>query len=128
LLDTLPHIAEDNSRLENGMNIEGNVTKLDTSTKQAGDLPAVKTHVTINWEGMERGDLIALAQQTIVIKVQAGWRRAKDGIPTEATINAVDHKVGTRVRKAAPDILELAKNATPEQKAALIAMLRGDAA
>lgn len=106
------------------MNIEGNVTKLDTSTKQAGDLLAVKTHVTINWEGMERRDLIALAQQTIIIKVQAGWRRAKDGIPAEATINAVDHKVGTRVRKAAPNVLELAKNATPEQKAALIELLK----
>lgn len=108
------------------MNAESNITKVDTSTKPAGDLPAVKTHVTINWDGMERSELIALAQQTIVIKVQAAWRRSKDGIPSEVTILATGHKVGVRAKKAAPDVLALVKDATQEQKAILLEMLMGE--
>lgn len=107
------------------MNVESNITKLDTSTKPARDLPAVKTHVTINWDGMERSELIALAQQTIIIKVQAAWRRA-EAIPSEVTINATDYKVGLRAKKSAPDVLELVKCATPEQKAILLEMLMGE--
>ncbi len=104
------------------MNVESNITKVDTSTKPSGDLPAVKTHVTINWDGMERSELIALAQQTIIIKVQASWRRA-GSIPTECTINATDHKVGVRAAKAPVDLIALAKKMTPEQRAALLASL-----
>ncbi|MFI5423032.1 MAG: hypothetical protein ACHQWH_03730 [Nitrososphaerales archaeon] len=99
------------------------ITKIDCSTKAAGtDTAAVKTHLTINWEGMEQADLIALAQQTIVIKVQAAWRRA-ESIPGEVTINAKDYKVGTRAVKQAADPVELAKKMTPEQLAALIEKL-----
>lgn len=104
------------------MNAESNITKVDTSTKPAGDLPAVKTRVTINWDGMERSELIALAQQTIVIKVQAAWRRAET-IPHEANINATDYKVGTRATKAPVDVVALAKAMTPEQRKAYIAQL-----
>jgi hypothetical protein len=100
------------------------ITKIDCSTKAAGtDTAAVKTHLTINWEGMEQADLIALAQQTIVIKVQAAWRRA-EVIPHEVTINATDYKVGTRAVKQAVDPVELAKKMTPEQLAALIEKLQ----
>lgn len=99
------------------------ITKIDCSTKSAGtDTAAVKTHLTINWEGMELADLIALAQQTIVIKVQAAWRRA-EVIPHEANINATDYKVGTRATKAPVDVVALAKAMTPEQRKAYIAQL-----
>ena len=107
------------------MNIHNNVTNLDTSTKQAGDLPPVRTQVSINWEGMERNDLIALAQQTLIIKLQASWRRAKEGIPSSVTVNAADHKVGVRKTKKPIDIMELAKRATPEELAALRELLSG---
>lgn len=100
-----------------------NITKIDCSTKATGtDTAAGKTHLTINWEGMERADLIALAQQTIVIKAQAAWRRA-GSIPGEVTINATDCKVGTRATKAPVDIVAEAKKMSPEQRKAYIAQL-----
>ena len=100
------------------------ITHVDTSTKaDATSSDKITTHVHINWEGMEQADLIALAQQTIVIKVQAAWRRA-ESIPTEANINATDYKVGTRAVKQAVDPVELAKKMSPQQLAALIAKLQ----
>ena len=35
------------------------ITKIDCSTKSAGtDTAAVKTHLTINWEGMEQATML----------------------------------------------------------------------
>lgn len=100
------------------------ITKLDCSTKAAGtDDAAVTTHLSINWDGMTESDLIALAQQTIVIKLQSAWRRSKDGIPTSADINATDHKVGVRAAKAPVDVVAVAAKMTPEQRAAMIQKL-----
>jgi hypothetical protein len=100
------------------------ITRIDTSTKaDSAATEKVVTHVAINWDGMTEADLIALAQQTIVIKLQAAWRRAAT-IPHEANINATDYKVGTRAAKAPVDPVELAKKMTPEQLAALIEKLQ----
>lgn len=86
------------------------------STKANKDADAIDTRLTLNWEGMTEADLRALAQQALIVKLQGGWR--KNGIPTEATVNVADHKVGTRAPKTAK---ELDVNAlTPEQKQALI--------
>lgn len=94
-------------------------TNLTVSTKADKNATAVDTALTLNWEGMTEDDLRALAQQALVVKLQGQWR--KNGIPTEATVNVVDHKVGTRAARQ-PGKVDI--NAlTPEQKAELIARL-----
>lgn len=99
------------------------ITRIDTSTKaDSTATEKVVTHVAINWDNMTEADLIALAQQTIIIKLQAAWRRA-ESIPHEANINATDYKVGTRATKAPVDVVALAKAMTPEQRKAYIAQL-----
>ena len=99
------------------------ITKLDTSTKASSDAKnKTVTHVSIDWTGMTESDLIALAQQTIVIKLQAAWRKV-ESIPTTADIKATDYKVGTRAARAPVDIVAVAKQMTPEQRRAYIAQL-----
>lgn len=95
------------------------ITKVDTSTKAAVGLDPVTTHITIDWDGMAEDDLRALAQQTLVIKFQAAFRRSKEGIPTEYVAKAVDHKVGTRSARQEVNLDKLLGKLTAEQRLAL---------
>lgn len=98
-----------------------NTTNTTIKTRAEAGAEAVETKVTINWDGMSQEDLIALAQQSLVIKVQAAWR--KEGIPSgEVTINATDYKPGTRSERK-PNLEALIGKLTPEQKAELLAKL-----
>jgi len=103
------------------------ITHADMSTKTVNDKTGTKTHVTINWEGMEQADLIALAQQTLIIKLQAKLRRDNaDGthIPATWDVTAIDHKVGIRAAKKEVNVLELVGKMTPEQRAQLLESLK----
>jgi hypothetical protein len=105
-----------------------NVTKFDISTKPAAGMDAVKSHVTVDWTGMIEDDLRALAQQALIVKLQANLRRGyeKNGIPTSIDVKATDYKVGTRAPKPAVDIFALAQKMSPEEKAKLAEMLLED--
>ena len=96
-----------------------NLTTTSISTKANKDSEAVDTALTLNWEGMTEDDLRALAQQALIVKLQANWR--KNSIPSEATVNVVDHKVGTRAPRTAKE-LDIG-SLTAEQKQALVEKL-----
>ena len=104
-----------------------NVTKIDISTKPASGLDAVRTHLTINWEGMNEDEIRQLAQQALIVKLQAGLRRnyEKVGIPTDLTVEAREFKVGSRTAAVVnPEkVKDMFSKMTPEQRAALIAEL-----
>jgi queuine/archaeosine tRNA-ribosyltransferase len=103
-----------------------NVTKFDISTKPAAGMDAIKSHVTVDWTGMSEEDIRALAQQALVVKLQANMRRGyeKNGIPSTIDVKAKDYKVGTRAPKQAVDILAVAQKLSPEEKAELIKKLQ----
>ena len=103
------------------MNDTTNIATLSVKTKADARAEAVETALTIDYTNMTREDLIALAQQTIVIKLQGGWR--KNGIPTELSVDAADHKVGARAPRKPADIATLIGKLSPEEKAALLAKL-----
>lgn len=98
-----------------------NVTETTCSTKANAmkDTVAVETKLSLNWEGMTPEDIRALAQQALIVKLQGGWR--KNGIPTEATVNVVDHKIGTRAPKGKPDLAALFAAMTADERAAFLA-------
>lgn len=98
-----------------------NVTSTTISTKvNATDKEATETKLTLNWEGMTPEDIRALAQQALIVKVQAGFRRAK-AIPGEATINVVEHKVGSRAPRQPVNVVDLLKALSPEDLAKALA-------
>lgn len=99
-------------------------TNTTVDTRPAAGKDAVETKLTINWEGMSEEDTRALAQQALIVKLQGNWR--KNGIPTEATVNASDYKVGTRAARQPKDLKSMIAALTPEQKAALIASLSAE--
>jgi hypothetical protein len=103
-----------------------NVTKFDISTKPAAGMDAIKSHVSVDWTGMSEEDVRALAQQALIVKLQANLRRGyeKNGIPTSIDVKATDYKVGTRAPKQAVDVLAVAKKLSPEEKAELIRRLQ----
>lgn len=97
-----------------------NETRASVSTKQDKTATeAVKTALIIDWTGCTVEEIQAMAQQALIVKLQSGWR--KNGIPTDVTVKAADHKVGQRA--PAKSILEKVATLTPEQKAELLAML-----
>lgn len=104
------------------MSNDTNTTTVDTKANKEAE--SVKTELTLNWAGMSEEDLRALAQQALIVKLQSGWR--KNGIPDAATVNVVDHKVGTRAPRTAAQI-DVA-SMTPEQKQALLAKLQASLA
>jgi len=72
-------------------------TKKEVSTKVRKDAEeAIKTNLTINWDDMSPEDIRDLAQAALIVKLQGQWRN--NGIPTECTVKAADHKVGVRVK------------------------------
>ena len=99
-----------------------NTTTATIKTKANARAEAITTALTINWEGMEQADIIALAQQSLVIKLQSQWRNA-EAIPTEATVNAADYKIGVRAPKKPADVMALVNKLSPEERAALLAKL-----
>lgn len=97
------------------------ITSTTVKTKPDARAEAIETAVEINWEGMTEDDLRALAQQTLVIKLQGGWR--KNGIPTECKVTATDHKVGARAPRKPADLAVLIGKLSADEKAALLAKL-----
>lgn len=102
-----------------------NITKVSVSTKADAKAEAVRTNLTLDWEGCSPEDIRALAQQALVVKLQGNWRR--NGIPTDTTVKVSDHKVGTRAPKSAPDVLATIQKMSPEDRARIIAALRDGA-
>lgn len=101
-----------------------NTTNVEVSTKANKAADAVITNLTINWDNMTNEEIRELAQQALIVKVQTGWR--SNGIPAgDHTINAADHKVGTRAPRKPTDILSLISKLGPEERAALLAKLAG---
>ncbi len=96
------------------------------STKARKDAEAIKTNLTINWDGMTEEDIRAIAQQALIVKVQGGWRT--NGIPTECTLKAVEHKVGTRTVAVKQTLEEQVKSLSATDRAALIAKLQASLA
>lgn len=97
-------------------------TTTEVSTRPSAKADAQKTALTINWEGMTEEDLRALAQQALIVKLQGSWRK-NESIPTEATINVVDYKVGVRATRSPADAMTLINKLSAEEKAALLAKL-----
>lgn len=98
------------------------VTNREVHTKADVRAESVTTNLTLNWEGMTDEEIRALAEQALVVKLQGKWR--KDGIPTEATVNVVDHKIGTRAPRGPVNVLAAVDKMTPEEKAKLLALLQ----
>lgn len=98
------------------------ITNREVSTKPDARAESVTTALTLNWEGMTDEEIRALAEQALVVKLQGKWR--KDGIPAEATVNVVDHKIGTRAPRGPVNILDAVDKMTPEEKAKLLALLQ----
>ena len=94
-------------------------TEHNIATKINARSDAKNTQLTIDWENMTEDDLRELARQTIVIKVQAAWRRA-EAIPQTATIKAHDYRVGTRNSAPQPTVEEMLARLSPEERAALL--------
>lgn len=107
-------------------------TELTISTKPDARAEKVNTALTINWEGVSEEQLRAMAQQSLVVKLQSNLRRAfeKDNaaIPATLTVNAKDYVVGSRApKKSAFDtVMASLGNLTQEQKDALRATLVGE--
>lgn len=95
-------------------------TIAEVVTKPAAGAEGVTTNLTINWEGMTEDDMRALAQQALIVKIQAGWR--KNGIPSgDVEVNAADYKPGTRQPRKPADLKALLAAMSPEERAALLA-------
>lgn len=101
-----------------------NTTTTSVETRKEAGAEAITTALTLNWEGMTLEDTRALAQQALIVKLQGNWR--KNGIPTEATINAADYKVGTRAARQPKDLKSLIAAMSPAEKAALLASLTAE--
>jgi hypothetical protein len=97
-----------------------NETRVSVSTKADKVAEPVKTALIINWDGCTVEEIQAMAQQALVVKLQSGWR--KNGIPTDITVKAADHKVGQRA--PGKTLLEKVATLTAEQKAELLKVLQ----
>ena len=91
------------------------------STKKDKGSAEVETTLTIDWTGATPDVLKDMATSYLVIKWQG--RARKHGIPTAATIKAIDFRPGART--PAPTMAEMVAALTPEQKAELIKKLQG---
>lgn len=99
-----------------------NITTTIVTTRPAAGAEGIDTNLSINWEGMSDDDMRQLAQQALVVKLQAQWR--KNGIPNgDLEIRATDYRPGTRATKTKPSIESMLGALTPEEKQALVAKL-----
>ena len=94
------------------------------ATKVNARSEAKNTELTIDWENMNEDELRELARQTIVIKVQAAWRRAET-IPETATIKAHDYRVGARNSAPQPTVEEMLARLSPEELAHVMSRFGG---
>lgn len=95
-------------------------TNVTCNTRIKTGAPKQATNLTIEWDGMTEDDIRDLAQQSLVIKLQGGWRKDK-AVPDEASIKAVDHKIGTRAPKRPFDLAAALASLSPEDRAAVLA-------
>lgn len=102
-------------------------TSHEVSTKPEASAASVETALTINWDGMEQSDIIALAAQSLIIKWQ-GRVRKEGVIPTEASINAVDHKIGVRAPRGPVNLVAAFGKLSPEERAAMLEKLQASLA
>lgn len=89
------------------------------STKKDKNSAAVVTSLTITGGTAETWK--ALGMQALVVKLQGHWR--KNGIPAEFACNVDEFAPGTR-HAGISDPVELAKQMSPEDRAALIEKLK----
>ena len=102
------------------------ITTTIVTTRPSAGAEGIDTNLTINWEGMTDDDVRQLAQQALVVKLQAQWR--KNGIPSgDLEICAVDYRPGTRATKTKPSIESMLSALTPAEKQALVAKLLASA-
>lgn len=97
-------------------------TQTEVETRENKDSAPVKTNLTLNWDGMTEEDLRTLAQQALIVKLQGSWR--KNGIPTEITVNVVEHKVGTRAARGPVNISAAVEKMDANERAALLEKLQ----
>lgn len=96
----------------------------NVNTKQDKDSHAVRTALTIDFTGATPEILQEIATSAIVIKWQGQVR--KNGIPSQASIKAIDYRPGTRLTPQPltfDQLLERVSTWTPEQKAAAMLLL-----
>lgn len=99
-----------------------NTTTTTVDTRPAAGADAVTTNLTIKWDGLTTEEIQQLAQQALIVKLQAKWR--KDGIPSgDHEVNAADYRPGVRAAKQPVSVEKLISAMTPEQRAALLAKL-----
>ena len=91
------------------------------TTRKNENTPKVETTLTIDWTDATPEVLKDMATSYLVIKWQG--RARKRGIPTTATVKAIDFRPGART--PAPTMAEMVAALTPEQKADLIRKLQG---
>lgn len=97
-----------------------NKTTTEVDTKPSKDAASVATVLTIDWSNMTDRDVQELAQQALVVKLQAAWR--KDGIPAGAhEVDAAEYKVGTRAKRQPQTVETLLAKMDPEAKRAWLA-------
>ncbi len=98
------------------------ITTTIVTTRPAAGAEGIDTNLSINWEGMSEDDVRQLAQQALVVKLQAQWR--KNGIPSgDLEIRATDYRPGTRATKTKPSIESMLSALSPAEKQALVAKL-----
>lgn len=98
-------------------------TTTEVTTRPEAGAEGIVTNLTINWEGMTQEDIVALAQQALIVKAQSNWR--KNTIPSgDHEVNAVDYKVGVRAPRQKPDLASLIAKLSPDEMKALLAKLQ----
>lgn len=101
-----------------------NTTEQKVTTRPEAGKTGIVTNLTIDWENMTPDDIRALAQQSLIVKLQSAWR--KDGIPAgDHTVNAANYKVGVRAPRTPQTLESMLSKLTPEEKAALVEKLLG---
>ena len=102
-------------------------TNAKVSTAPEAGKEATITNVEFDWTGMSQDDIVAMAQQSLVIKLQGQWRRK--GIPVgDVAINVVDYRPGTRAERGPVNVSKAVEAMTVEQKQALLAQIQAQLA
>lgn len=97
-------------------------TIVTVSTAPQAGMEGKQTELTIDWAGMSEEGYRAFAQQALVIKLQAQWR--KQGIPPKAQVRACEHLPGTRAKALTLEQVVAQAKDNPELRAKLLEMLR----
>lgn len=95
-------------------------------TKKDKNGTAAPTNITFDYEGVTMEDLMAGWEDQATIKLQAGFRRKEGAVPAAIEVKVKDMAKGRVAEVITPDtILANVATLTPEQRAAVIAKLRG---